>query len=92
MEHDSMDETKNGADPANESPANENATAEAPRSLEERLAVAEAEAAELRDKALRALAEVENIRRRPPRVRPKYQSDMGCLPSRIEETPPGLQL
>jgi molecular chaperone GrpE len=45
--------------------ANENAGAEAP--LEERLAQAQAEAAELRDKWMRAVAEAENTRRRAQR-------------------------
>jgi molecular chaperone GrpE len=49
--------------------ANENATAETVPPPEERLAAAEAEAAEFKDKALRAMAEVENIRRRAQRER-----------------------
>src|SRR6266446_2048562 len=75
MEHESMDETRNsnGAgpdEPMERQPANENATAEtAAPPPEERLAAAEAEAAEFKDKALRAMAEVENIRRRAQRER-----------------------
>src|SRR5258708_2892043 len=69
MEHDNTRETEDGTVPTSETPANENAPAEAPRSLEERLASAEAEATELRDRALRAMAEVENIRRRAQRER-----------------------
>jgi molecular chaperone GrpE len=74
MEHETMDDTRNGngaAEPPSESrPANENASGDAPApTLEERLAAAEAEAAEFKDKALRALAEVENIRRRTQRER-----------------------
>ncbi|MBV8653443.1 MAG: nucleotide exchange factor GrpE [Alphaproteobacteria bacterium] len=72
MDYETMDDTRNGNGTAQQSaeprPANENATAEA-SSLEERLAAAEAEAAEFKDKALRALAEVENIRRRAQRER-----------------------
>jgi molecular chaperone GrpE len=74
MEHDTMDDTRNGngatEKPAEPRPANENAFGEAPApSVEERLAAAEAEAAEFKDKALRALAEVENVRRRAQRER-----------------------
>ncbi len=59
-----MDDTKNGNGAGSEDRfANEN-TPGVPASLEERLAAAEAEAAEFKDKALRAMAEVENIRRR----------------------------
>jgi molecular chaperone GrpE len=52
-----------------ETPANENEAAEAtpPGTPEERLAAAEAEAAEYKDRALRAMAEVENVRRRAQR-------------------------
>ncbi|HZS84335.1 MAG TPA: nucleotide exchange factor GrpE [Stellaceae bacterium] len=69
-----MDEKKNGNGAApNETPepapANENATAAPAPSLEERLAAAEAQAAEMSEKALRALAEVENTRRRLERER-----------------------
>ena len=49
--------------------ANNNATGNAANSLEERLLAAEAEAVEFKDKALRAMAEVENIRRRAQRER-----------------------
>jgi molecular chaperone GrpE len=59
------DESKNG----NGAAANENAADEAPLSIEERLLAAEAQAAEFKDKALRAMAEVENIRRRAQRER-----------------------
>jgi molecular chaperone GrpE len=74
MEYETMDDTRNGngtaQQPAEAQPANENAFGDAPAlSLEERLAAAEAEAAEFKDKALRALAEVENIRRRAQRER-----------------------
>src|SRR4051812_22208349 len=52
----------------NETPANENQSAEAPqKSLEERLAAAEAEAADYKDRVLRAMAEAENVRRRAQR-------------------------
>jgi molecular chaperone GrpE len=52
-----------------ETPANENQAAEATPlgTPEERLAAAEAEAAEYKDRALRAMAEVENVRRRAQR-------------------------
>jgi len=64
-----MDDTKNGNGAGSEDRfANEN-TPGVPASLEERLAAAEAEAAEFKDKALRAMAEVENIRRRAQRER-----------------------
>jgi molecular chaperone GrpE len=71
MEPDMMDNTKNGngAGPDDERVANENTAGAIPLPLEERLAAAEAEAAELKDKALRAMAEVENIRRRAQRER-----------------------
>src|SRR6266481_658483 len=74
MEHETMDETRNGNgaaqdEPMERQPANENATAETVPPPEERLAAAEAEAAEFKDKALRAMAEVENIRRRAQRER-----------------------
>jgi molecular chaperone GrpE len=59
------DDTRNG----NGNAANENANDEPAISLEERLLAAEAEAAEFKDKALRAMAEVENIRRRAQRER-----------------------
>jgi molecular chaperone GrpE len=70
MESDMMDDTKNGngAGP-DERVANENTAAASPVSLEERLTAAEAEAADFKDKALRAMAEVENIRRRAQRER-----------------------
>lgn len=51
-----------------EDPANENAAGASP-SLEERLATAEALAAEMNERALRALAEAENTRRRLERER-----------------------
>src|SRR5882724_3901030 len=74
MEQQTMDDTRNGngaaTDPAEPQPANENAPTEsAPPTPEERLAAAVAEAADYKDKALRALAEVENIRRRAQRER-----------------------
>ena len=60
-----MADEKNGAA---EAQANGMPGEEAP-SLEERLAVAEAEAADAKDKLLRALAETENVRRRAQRER-----------------------
>jgi molecular chaperone GrpE len=73
MEYETMDDTRNGngtaQQPGEPRPANENAFGDTPASLEERLAAAEAEAADFKDKALRALAEVENIRRRAQRER-----------------------
>ena len=61
----------NETSPGEAPPANENrpdaAEAPAPGGIEERLAAAEAEAAEYKDRALRAMAEVENIRRRAQR-------------------------
>jgi molecular chaperone GrpE len=70
MERDMMDDTKkgNGAGPDGRV-ANENTAGAGPLPLEERLAAAEAEAADFKDKALRAMAEVENIRRRAQRER-----------------------
>jgi molecular chaperone GrpE len=70
MEPDMMDNTKNGngAGP-DERVANENTAGASPVPLEERLTAAEAEAADFKDKALRAMAEVENIRRRAQRER-----------------------
>ena len=51
-----------------EAPANENQSAAAPeKTIEERLAAAEAEAADYKDRTLRAMAEVENVRRRAQR-------------------------
>src|SRR5437667_1936970 len=65
-----IDDTKNGNGAGPEDRfANENTPGAGPASLEERLAAAEAEAAEFKDKALRAMAEVENIRRRAQRER-----------------------
>jgi molecular chaperone GrpE len=63
MEPENMDETTNGNAAANDQ------NVEPEIGIEERLARAEAEAAEFKDKALRALAEVENIRRRGERER-----------------------
>jgi molecular chaperone GrpE len=63
MEPDKMDQTTNDNGPAND--LNGGPTI----GIEERLARAEGEAAEYKDKALRALAEVENIRRRGERER-----------------------
>lgn len=60
-----MADEKNGAA---EAQANGMPGEEAP-SLEERLAAAEAEAADAKDKLLRALAETENVRRRAQRER-----------------------
>lgn len=60
-----MADEKNGAQ---EAQANGMPGEEAP-SLEERLAAAEAEAADAKDKLLRALAETENVRRRAQRER-----------------------
>ena len=81
MEQRTMDDTRtnNDAPPGNAGTAdpqaaNENAAqgaaSEAARpSLEDQLAAAQAEAAENKDKALRALAEAENVRRRLQRER-----------------------
>src|SRR5437870_2058615 len=77
MDQEMMDDTRNGNagapepnDAAEARPANENAAGTAPEpTIEERLAAAEAQAAEFKDKALRAMAEVENIRRRAQRER-----------------------
>jgi molecular chaperone GrpE len=70
MEPEMMDDTKNGNGARPEERfGNENTAGAGPVSLEERLAAAEAEAAEFKDKALRAMAEVENIRRRAQRER-----------------------
>jgi len=63
-EYDPTGETSR--EPANDS-ATENGAAPEGRSPEERLAAAEAEAAELKDKLLRAVAEAENVRRRVQR-------------------------
>src|SRR3954453_8454540 len=60
-----MADEKNGAA---EAQANGMPGEEAPR-LEERLAAAEAEAADAKDRLLRALAETENVRRRAQRER-----------------------
>jgi molecular chaperone GrpE len=60
-----MGDEKNGA---SEAQANGMPGEEAPR-LEERLAAAETEAADAKDKLLRALAETENVRRRAQRER-----------------------
>jgi molecular chaperone GrpE len=60
-----MSDQGNGA-PRNGAEAEQQASA-AELSLEERLAKAEAEAADLKDKLLRALAETENVRRRADR-------------------------
>jgi molecular chaperone GrpE len=65
-----MDDSKNGNSAGREQRGTgENTADEAPISLEERLLAAEAEAADFKDKALRAMAEVENIRRRAQRER-----------------------
>ncbi|HEX7967535.1 MAG TPA: nucleotide exchange factor GrpE [Stellaceae bacterium] len=64
-----MSEDKNApAAPGDATPA-EGATATQDAGLEERLAAAEAELAEAKDRALRALAETENVRRRAQRER-----------------------
>src|SRR5258706_8391452 len=60
-----MDDSTDG----NGKVSDENIAANAAVSLEERLLTAEAEAADFKDKALRAMAEVENIRRRAQRER-----------------------
>jgi molecular chaperone GrpE len=60
-----MGEEKNGAPEPQASGAPDAATA----SLEERLAAAESELAESKDRLLRALAETENVRRRAQRER-----------------------
>jgi molecular chaperone GrpE len=65
VDGDMTDDTRNG----NGNAANENVGDESAISLEERLLAAEAEAAAFKDKALRAMAEVENIRRRAQRER-----------------------
>jgi molecular chaperone GrpE len=62
-----MDDSTDGNGKAPD--ANGNAGATATASPEERLLTAEAEAADFKDKALRAMAEVENIRRRAQRER-----------------------
>jgi molecular chaperone GrpE len=60
----------NGNDGNGRAPdGNVNGAANAAASPEERLLTAEAEAADFKDKALRAMAEVENIRRRAQRER-----------------------
>jgi molecular chaperone GrpE len=77
MDQEMMDDTRNGnagapgPNDANDArPANENTAGTAPEpTIEERLAAAEAQAAEYKDKALRGMAEVENIRRRAQRER-----------------------
>jgi molecular chaperone GrpE len=68
MTHDNADDRPDG-EPA----ANENAAEGTALSLEQRLAAAEAEAAEFKDKALRAMAETENVRRRAQRERDDAQ-------------------
>jgi molecular chaperone GrpE len=60
-----MDDTTNG----NGRAPDETVVGNAAIPLEERLLAAEAEAADFKDKALRAMAEVENIRRRAQRER-----------------------
>jgi molecular chaperone GrpE len=63
-----MTEPKNGGEPgAGDNP--EGAEAQAAPTLEEQLALAEAEAVDLKDRLLRALAEAENTRRRTLRER-----------------------
>lgn len=56
-------------DNENGTAANENLAEDSAISIEERLRAAETEAADFKDKALRAMAEVENIRRRTQRER-----------------------
>jgi molecular chaperone GrpE len=63
MEPDDMNDTTNDNGAANDQ------NGEPAIGIEERLARAEAEAADFKDKALRALAEVENVRRRGERER-----------------------
>ena len=69
-----MDDTRNGKGsepmaPREGAAANENLAERESAELEARLAAAEAKAAEMSDKALRAMAEVENTRRRLERER-----------------------
>ena len=65
-----MSEDKNGAPAAQDGATpSEGVTATQEAGLEERLAAAEAELAEAKDRALRALAETENVRRRAQRER-----------------------
>ncbi len=63
------DKMENGL-PDDQAPQNENA---APESLEEQLAAARAEAAQMKDQLLRAMAETENTRRRAARDRDDAQ-------------------
>src|SRR5579859_1013128 len=60
------DDRSNGA---GDMPPDEGSEAQTPVALEERIKQAEAEAAELKDRLLRALAETENVRRRAERER-----------------------
>jgi molecular chaperone GrpE len=64
------DKIENGT-PENEAPQME--TGNAPESLEEALAAARAEAAQMKDQALRAMAEAENTRKRAQRDREDAQ-------------------
>lgn len=64
------DEPNNNAEPLRDEVLNGEAGAsESGATLEERLAAAEADAADAKDRALRALAETENVRRRAQRER-----------------------
>lgn len=63
------DQENGGVPPAANDAAAEPQTPAEERSLEERLAAAEAEAADYKDRLLRALAETENVRRRAQRER-----------------------
>lgn len=66
-----MSDEKNGAHAAQQDAAapSDGATARGEMSIEERAIAAEAEAAEAKDRLLRALAEMENVRRRAQRER-----------------------
>jgi len=64
-----MSDSKNGNGREAAAEAAEAQQAEAPPSLETQIAQAEAEAADLKDRLLRALAEAENVRRRAERQR-----------------------
>jgi molecular chaperone GrpE len=69
------DKIENGAPDEQASPRNEpgTETTGAPESLEEALAAARAEAAQMKDQALRAMAEAENTRKRAQRDREDAQ-------------------
>jgi molecular chaperone GrpE len=65
------DKMENGAN--DEAPEEQNEAGVAPESLEEALAAARAEAAQMKDQLLRAMAETENTRRRAARDRDDAQ-------------------